>query len=93
VIWMHSMFASASAFDQDISDWKVGNVINMSEMFSLVSLSTENYNNLLMSWSNQTLKPNVNFHAGNSQYSAIAVVAKQNMINNDGWVITDGGLE
>src|SRR5690606_32137868 len=51
-----------------------------------------NYDALLNGWGSQTLKNNVNFHAGNSTYCA-GETARDNMINNFGWNITDGGRE
>ncbi len=61
-------------------------------MFSGAGLSTENYDNLLMGWSQQELQPNVDFHAGNSRYSfSDPAVARQSIIDTFNWTITDGG--
>jgi hypothetical protein len=71
----------------------VGNVTNMSNMFEYVTLSTENYNSLLLGWSQQQLQPNVNFHGGNSHYNYGAPAdARQSIIDNFNWTITDGGM-
>jgi len=65
----------------------------MSSMFYNCTLSTPNYDALLVGWDAQVLQPNVSFHAGNSKYSSgsAADTARTNMINSDGWSITDGG--
>jgi hypothetical protein len=64
----------------------------MASMFDSVTLSTANYDALLIGWDAQNLQPNVTFSGGNSQYSAgAATTARTNMTDNDGWIITDGG--
>ena len=89
---MDSMFSGATSFNSDISGWDVSNVTNMSNMLNGVTLSTDNYDSLLISWSQQDLKPNVTFNAGNSKYSSVAVNARQILVDK-GWTITDGGLQ
>ena len=64
----------------------------MDEMFYGTTLSTDNYDALLNGWSTLTLQPNVTFSGGNSHYCH-AETARQNIINNFGWTITDGGLD
>jgi len=64
----------------------------MSSMFDGVILSTTNYDSLLIGWNNQVLKPGVTFNAGNSEYCN-GEAARNNMIANDSWNITDGGKD
>ena len=64
----------------------------MSGMFYRVTLSTPNYDNLLLSWSQLTLQTGVWFDAGNSKYSNAAKDARQVIITNFSWTIIDGGL-
>jgi hypothetical protein len=63
----------------------------MYNMFRSATLSTANYDKLLLSWSQQNVK-SLNFHGGNSQYSSASVDARQVLVNK-GWTITDGGLQ
>ncbi len=85
------MFYNTSSFDQPLGNWNVSAVILMDNMFYGVTLSTPNYNNLLLGWSELTLQYDVSFHAGNSKYSSAAADARQAIITNFGWTITDGG--
>ncbi|MHA1355055.1 MAG: BspA family leucine-rich repeat surface protein [Candidatus Heimdallarchaeota archaeon] len=89
---MDSMFSRATNFNQDIGNWNVSRVIGMSYMFDEITLSTTNYDSLLIGWSQLNLQTNVNFNAGNSQYSAGAAAdARESIINNYSWSIADGG--
>ena len=64
----------------------------MEGMFSLVTLSTPNYDNLLLGWSQLPLQTGVSFDAGKSKYSNASKDARQFIITNFSWTITDGGL-
>ncbi len=90
---MESMFNSAGRFNQSIGSWNVSKVESMSAMFASVSLSTENYDKLLMSWSALDLQPNVEFDAGHSKYSSFdeAVNASKSILKSKNWSIKDGG--
>jgi len=63
----------------------------MSSMFSDVELSTENYDAILIGWSELELQENVNFDGGFSQYCN-GSEARQYIIDTFSWVIDDGGL-
>ena len=86
---MNSMFTS-SAFNQNIGSWDISSVTEMDYMFAGTILSTENYDALLVGWSQQTLQPDVSFDGGSSKYTAIAERAILTDIYN--WTVTDGGL-
>ena len=86
------MFKGATAFNQDISTWDVSSVNDMSAMFTGVTLSTENYSNILTAWSGLSLQNSVTFSAGNSRYTSSAAPNRQYIIDTYSWAITDGGV-
>ena len=92
VINMTEMFSNAIAFNQDIGSWDVGNVTKMTDMFKDVTLSTNNYNNILIGWAGQTVNNDINFNGGNSKYSpGEAADARAVLTGTYGWTIIDGG--
>lgn len=91
---MNSMFSHAHSFNQPLGSWNVSKVTNMANMFSNVSLSSSNYNDLLIGWSSLPLRHDVIFNAGNSLYTSIAAAqAHDKLINIFFWTITDGGYD
>ena len=89
---MDYMFNNATSFDQDLGDWDVSSLQYASNMFYGVTLSTDNYNNLLIGWDSQSVKSNVTFHGGNSVYCGeTASRAREALITDHGWTIIDGG--
>ena len=86
------MFTSATAFNQDLSNWDIGAVTNMTNMFTGVTLSTANYDSILDSWSKQAVQSNVTFDGGNSKYCDLGEAGKA-ILEGKGWTITDGGKD
>ena len=87
---MRYMFYSTSAFDQNLGGWDVSALTNATSMFANKALATVNYDALLIGWNSQVLNSGVTFSGGNSTF-CLGESARQNMIDTDNWIITDGG--
>ena len=90
---MRDMFRNAFSFDQDISNWQISQVTNFGNFMPGVTLSTTNYDALLIAWDGQgamSYSGTVDF--GNSQYTlgGAAEAARTSLIAKWG-AITDGG--
>ena len=90
---MDYMFYNATSFNQDIGDWDVSNVEDMTDLFEGVTLSTANYNSLLIGWSEHNVQSGIDFHGGNSKYSPGEAADARAVLTDDpnNWTITDGG--
>jgi surface protein len=90
---MSSMFYAASSFNQDISGWNIGNLMSAETMFDDTSLSTTNYDALLIGWGAQIVQSGVSFGVGTVKYTSggSAEAGRSNLVNTYSWSITDGG--
>lgn len=89
---MWRMFYDAESFNQLLDNWDVSSVTHMNSMFYQTSISTQNYDALLLAWSEQKLKFFVNFSAGDTTYSSTSADARYRLIDYYEWEISDGGL-
>jgi surface protein len=100
---MFAMFQFASSFNQSVNTWDVGNVTRMDNMFRSVTLSTANYDAILIGWeatleaaypSGTGYTPTISIDFGNSEYTGggAAATARASLISTFGWTISDGGI-
>ncbi len=91
VVNMIAMYQNATSVDQDFSAYNVGNLQFGDLMFDGVTLSTDNYNALLVGWSGQSVQTGITFSGGNSHYDGAGVAARAVLTGTYSWTITDGG--
>ena len=102
VINMPYMFSGATSFNQPLN-WDITAVINMLDMFNGVTISTTNYDAILIYWENVLdtafpsgtgYTPTISITFGGSKYTGggTAATAKASLINNFNWTIIDGGI-
>ena len=99
---MEEMFKDAGSFNQSLN-WDITSVINMLNMFQGITLSTTNYDAILIYWENVLntafpggtgYTPTISITFGGSQYTGggSAAAARASLISNFNWTITDGGI-
>jgi len=95
-----SMFWEAKSFNQDLSKWNISNVKTIynteygeiTGFLKNTSLSTNNYEKLLIAWSKLPLHNNLTLKVGNTKYNSNeAAKARQILIKKFKWVILDNG--
>ena len=86
---MSSMFRGASVANPDVALWSIPLVTDMGYWAAATAFSDANYDAALLNFSGQTVKPNMAFDAGSAKYTQTA--ARDDLIDNDLWSITDGG--
>lgn len=90
VTTMRHMLSQCS-FNQDISDWNVSKVVDMSNIFDDNDLSRENYDKILIAWSQlPSLQNGIILGAKDVQY-CLGREAREFLISNYNWVIIDQG--
>lgn len=95
---MSNMFRGNSVFDQTLAWMIIENVTSMSNLILGGALSTANYDETLIQWSNQAtiigVQSGVQVHFGGSKYTSggAAEAARTNLIDApELWTLQDGG--
>ena len=90
---MERTFNYALSYDQSVSNWDIESVTDFTSIFQTTTLSTANYDAILIAWDAQNPNDGEAVHFGNATYTAggTAAAARQNLIDTDSWTITDGG--
>lgn len=85
---MAGMFVNASSFNRDIGSWDVNSVSDMNDMLSNSGLSTQNYDNTLVGWSERdNLQDEVELGAHGLTYSNSGADARQILMDRYNWTI------
>lgn len=92
---MSLMFAMdvAGVFNDDLGAWDVTSLATAEEMFRGLTLSTLNYDSILVGWEAQSVLNGVDLHGGGSTYTGAGAggTARAALIADHSWSITDGG--
>lgn len=95
---MTNMFRDATSFDQSLAWMIIENVTTMSNLILGGQISTANYDETLIEWSNQAtiigVQSGVQVHFGTSEYTpgGAAEAARNNLIDApELWTLQDGG--
>lgn len=96
VTTMNKMFnmTATNAYNQDMSSWDFEGLSDSNALFRFIkgsSMSTTNYSALLIRWAAQDVVNSLTVDSGSIQYSSSAASARQSLIDDDSWTITDGG--
>ena len=87
---LNSLFNNTN-FNQNLETWNVSSVIDMIGLFDNSALSNENYEKMLITWSElPSLPTNVTLGANQNTYCS-AKEARDKLINDYNWTINDGG--
>jgi len=94
---MFGMFQSASSFNGNISNWDVSNVTNFFDFMANttstpMAFSRENYDSLLIGWSNLTLQPDVTIDFTGIAYCD-GEAARTAIINDYNWTFNGDVLD
>lgn len=96
IVNMTAMFAFCPSLKQRLSSFNIENVANMTNFLTGGDVNeigaTSNYDYTLISWANQVPQNGIVFDGGDSKYSLDGKTARDILINEYGWVISDGGL-
>jgi len=91
---VNQMFENCINIDTvGVYNWDVTGVTKAFNIFSGVTLTTSNYDQILINWEAQAVQNNVGFDGGNSIYTtgSAAATARAALISDHSWTITDGG--
>jgi len=89
VTTMYRMFQYCNNFNQDLSKWNISNVTTMgngtNNIFTETYLSPYNFNKMLNSWANLSVKSGITIVA--PYYSSNGIISRNKLINTYYWTI------
>ena len=83
----------ANSFTGPLDNWDIGSVTSFAFFANGATMTTVNYDALLVSWEGQSPNSGLSVVFGNSQYSlgSAAATARASLVSTYSWTITDGG--
>lgn len=89
---MSFTFSNCNKINSNINNWNVSNIVLFTDFMLGVTMSTANYDALLVAWNGLDLANNLTVNFGSSKYTTVGQAAKNQIISDDGWTFIDGGL-
>ncbi|SFV56212.1 Chitinase [hydrothermal vent metagenome] len=89
VTTINNMFFEASVFNRSLGAWDISSLTSAKNLFRNTGLTVANYDDLLISWSQQNVQSNVTL-SSDAQYCQ-GDNARTSLIDNNGWTVKDGG--
>ena len=76
-----------------MENWDISSLVSATVAFQTATINTTEYDQTLINWNAQAPDNSVGINFGNSRYTSggAAQAARQSLIDNYGWQITDGG--
>ena len=88
---MYGMFNGCTNFNQNMSAWNFSDVTSFGNFLANTTLSTANYNALLVQINATNTKTNITFNGGNATADGVGETARNLLLARDpAWTITDG---
>lgn len=87
---MQAMLNTTTSFNQNLGNWILNANVDMSSMLNNGGIDCDNYSATLVGWqANNPLVTNRNLGAFNRRYGTSALIARNILVNDRGWVIND----
>jgi hypothetical protein len=88
-------FLNAISFNQPLGGWKITSMSNASSFMTSKTFndySTLNYDDILIGWASQSVKPNISIDFGTIKYTSAASASRAILTSPpNSWTIVDGG--
>lgn len=93
----NSMFTNTIAFTQPLGGWRITSMSSAASFMNgktFNNYSTSSYDDILINWASQSVKPNVSIDFGTIKYSSAATASRAILTGApNNWTIVDGGLQ
>ena len=90
---MYGMFSAADTADPVMTSWDFLQVLYMDKMFSGVTISTQNYSDMLVKIKDTAKQKGIKLNGGDSEYNEDGGAARTYLRTSMEWEICDGGRE
>jgi len=75
-----------------VNNWDVTSLTTAIGFMEDHDMNTATYNNILNGWGVQSVQSNVTVDFGTSRYDGLALINRDDLVDNHSWTILDGGI-